>query len=389
MTENFYSNLSAFRQFRNCSSFQDYNPLPKDWFVFVTDVKGSTSAIEAGKYKDVNMVGVASITACLSVLGSIEIPFVFGGDGASLCVPPKFKDIIAEELAQVSLLAEQRFELNLRVACIPAIDIFMKGESVLVGKFEICPGRSIACFSGGGLAIADKMAKENYDQYKVAKTNALTSSIENLSCRWQPIPNRKGAILSVIVAAQNTSDLLIYDEVLSKIETILGGSIELANPVHVNQMTYEPTIKNLKQQKKQQANMLSIAFLKQISEIFLVVLIRYLPFLDRFIGFSKYVASMPEHSDYRKFDDMIRFVIDCSSKEKDEIEDCLRHLHEKQSIYYGIHKSDSALMTCMVESLQPGGHLHFIDGAGGGYAMAAKILKKQIAAGAEANSAPV
>jgi len=34
-------------------------------------------------------------------------------------------------------------------------------------------------------------------------------------------------------------------------------------------------------------------------------------------------------------------------------------------------------MTCFVEGLQPGQHVHFIDGSGGGYAMAAKRLKAQ------------
>jgi hypothetical protein len=34
-------------------------------------------------------------------------------------------------------------------------------------------------------------------------------------------------------------------------------------------------------------------------------------------------------------------------------------------------------MTCYVNDLNPGNHIHFIDGGDGGYAMAAKKLKAQ------------
>lgn len=37
-------------------------------------------------------------------------------------------------------------------------------------------------------------------------------------------------------------------------------------------------------------------------------------------------------------------------------------------------------MTCYVNNLDEGGHLHFIDGAGGGYTLAAQQLKNQLSA---------
>jgi hypothetical protein len=47
---------------------------------------------------------------------------------------------------------------------------------------------------------------------------------------------------------------------------------------------------------------------------------------------------------------------------------------------YGLHQQDSALMTCIVPSYVDDDHVHFLDGAGGGYALAAERLKKKIAA---------
>ena len=51
--------------------------------------------------------------------------------------------------------------------------------------------------------------------------------------------------------------------------------------------------------------------------------------------------------------------------------------YEKNKIYYGMHVSQDALMTCLVNNLNDGGHIHFIDGNNGGYALAAKNMKVQ------------
>ena len=87
---------------------------------------------------------------------------------------------------------------------------------------------------------------------------------------------------------------------------------------------------------------------------------------------------MMAHSDFRKYDEQLRMVIDCEPSMRDRIKNYLER--EKSSLYFGIHESDSALMTCFVESLEDGHHIHFIDGSDGGYAMAAKQLKSQMTA---------
>jgi hypothetical protein len=47
---------------------------------------------------------------------------------------------------------------------------------------------------------------------------------------------------------------------------------------------------------------------------------------------------------------------------------------------YGIHRQNSALMTCMVINPMERDHVHFVDGGAGGYAMAAANLKSKVAA---------
>ena len=94
------------------------------------------------------------------------------------------------------------------------------------------------------------------------------------------------------------------------------------------------------------------------------------------INFRRYKASMIEHSDYRKFDESLRLVIDCTLEMSLKIKNGLEL--ENDHIFYGIHESDSALMTCFMQTMETSGHIHFIDGNHGGYALAAKSMKAQM-----------
>ena len=49
-------------------------------------------------------------------------------------------------------------------------------------------------------------------------------------------------------------------------------------------------------------------------------------------------------------------------------------------ISYGLFEQDAALLTCIVPSVMEDDHFHYVDGAGGGYAMAASELKAKRAA---------
>ena len=93
---------------------------------------------------------------------------------------------------------------------------------------------------------------------------------------------------------------------------------------------------------------------------------------------GKYLPTMREHADHRKFDDMLGMVLECSKEQVAEIQKYLDEEYEKGTIFYGTYLSEKALMTCYVANMELGQHIHFIDGGDGGYAMAAKQLKGQI-----------
>jgi len=121
----------------------------------------------------------------------------------------------------------------------------------------------------------------------------------------------------------------------------------------------------------------SLAFFGRIFNIFLSVLLFKIGMPKKVFDPTPYAKSMSTHSDYRKFDDMLRMTIDCSPKQIDTIKKYLEALHQKGYINYGLHTSNNTIMTCFVNGLSEGKHIHFIDGDSGGYAMAAKKLKEQ------------
>ena len=136
----FYNELEPFYEFGEFVELDAYAPLPDDWVVIISDVQGSTRAIEAGQYKKVNMVGASSITAVLNVCGDIEVPFVFGGDGGTLIVPGSLRDAASNALTGLRAMSQATFGLSLRVGAIPNADLRAQGTDVRVRKLELSPG---------------------------------------------------------------------------------------------------------------------------------------------------------------------------------------------------------------------------------------------------------
>lgn len=369
--KNFYEELKSFDKFEDLTVSENYHEAPSDYLIVLTDIVESTKKILAGRYRDVNIVGAACIAAVERSLGESQVPFVFGGDGASFLIPPDSLSLVKNALCEVRNSAKENYDMILRVGIVPVSDVKKAGYRVNVAKFKLAGNKYMAKFSGGGLAYAEKLMKQT-NQFEMEKVSEQGSSFHNLSCRWQPIKNNNGKILTLIVKAPSFSD---YSLVLQKLNEILSGDLYSVNPIRTQNMTYSGLMDILRKEIKFERNKLSIKFLLRVLEVVFCVLIfkKIKSFLPS--NLSKYVKSMETHSDFRKFDDLLRMVIDCSPSQVAKIKDYLKQLSQDQEIFYGVHESEYALMTCLVKSIKEGDHIHFIDGDSGGYAMASKALK--------------
>jgi len=92
---------------------------------------------------------------------------------------------------------------------------------------------------------------------------------------------------------------------------------------------------------------------------------------------ASYMSEFLQNTDFQKFDEALRMVLDMPEADSRQLARYLQDRFVEGKLAYGMHLSDHALITCMVKSYE-GNHVHFVDGADGGYALAAKQLKTQL-----------
>ena len=350
---------------------------PDDWFVVITDVKGSTKAIEAGRYKDVNIIGAASISVVSELLGR-DFPYAFGGDGATLLVPPEVIERVLEGLKRLQRLSREQFQIELRVGRISVGEVHQTGRTIEVAKHELTAGRCTATFRGGGLNEAEKRIKGCEAKYCVQADTAEDLELTGLSCRWNPLPNKRGRIMSLLVVARTEPAAPLYNDFFAALNRIFDGRLDEANPVNTDLMRYQSIADCVKGETRFHQRKTTLSYFKRLFEIIAAVLIFKWRLPPLIFNATRYRDSMRTHSDHRKFDDVLRMILDCSDDQVEAIRAYLETRRARQELCYGIHLSDTALMTCYVQTVKDGQHLHFIDGGDGGYAMAAKQLKQQL-----------
>ncbi len=383
----FFADLAAFDRFAEVPSLAHYRPAPPGWRIVITDVKGSTRAIEAGRYKDVNALGVASIVAVRNAIPEVEIPYVFGGDGATLLVPGDAFTMARVEPALRGLVAmsEESFGLEMRASSVPVSELVEAGHEVLVAKFGASAHVSFAMFAGSGLTEAERRIKdpEGGERYAVPAGGEARASFDGFECRWRPIPSRRGEVLALLVqavASDRREASAVYGEVLSLVGTCTAEEGRPVAPEVLELRRFGDDFDQEARIKSGRSRGLRHFFAQLLARLSAWVGTRLMRRGRRAFGFpgDVYRREVTDNTDYRKFDDTLRMVIDVSADQRDALEAGLSALHEAGKIVYGIHAATSSLMTCAIGDYE-GDHVHFVDGADGGYALAAKRLKAQLA----------
>ncbi len=351
----------------------NYVSVPDDWLVAVGDVVQSTTAIRAGRYKDVNLAGAATIVGILNACPGRDLPFAFGGDGGIVLVPSDLELPARNALKGVQQVGRRALSLDLRCALVPVAAVRAEGRDVRLSYQMLAPKRKLAMMSGGGLDCAETLSKSAKGAAFVVSADDATedADLSGLSCRWKPLDSQRGVMLSGIIRAKDEAASLpeIYRTIYERIQ---GALVRDACPV---------ALSNLKSPWPPRGADRERAFGRTLFEVYGQSLLGLISQTTGITigGFSgqNYMRALPSHSDYRKFADSLRMVVDCSTREADGIESLLRDSKAAGLIEFGLHRASTALMTCFVSSTEDGGHVHFVDGGDGGYALAAQALKNQ------------
>lgn len=382
-SEDFYTRLPPFEEFDGFTEFEAYAPVPDDWMVVAADIQGSTAAIAEGRYKEVNMVGAAVITAVLNAAHGHDYPYVFGGDGAAVLVPASAGPAALAAMRRLMRFAAREYRLTLRAALVPVARLRAEGHDLRVRKLRLSPGNHLAMISGGGLARADAILKGDPPDPAVlaAAEGEEAPDLDGLSCRWEPLEPRRGRMVALIVVPLSPQGAAgVLRDTLAAIGRILRGPVSAHAPVSDASLRFRFPPRGLMLEARAAARgglvilvwarAFMTAAVQAVAERFRL---RVGPY-DQ----PRYREELKANTDFRKFDDALRTVLDVTPAQAGAIQEYLEDQFRAGRLAYGLHSAEQALMTCLVFSMTQSEHVHFVDAAGGGFARAAEGLKRRL-----------
>lgn len=375
-TDPFYEALPRVRAFEALTRAEQFTPVPAGWLIGVSDIVNSTELVAAGQYKTVNMTGAAVISAVMNALSGAAFPFVFGGDGAGFAIPPQQAQVVREALARVARWAQAEFSITLRVALVPVEEARSAGTELRIARYQASEHADYAMFDGGALNWAEAQMKAGAYGIAPAPEGAVPD-LTGLSCRWSALPARNGVILSVLMAPEpgvpEQDVWAVYDRVVSLAQKLERGGHPV--PPQGPGTDWPPAGATLEAHAQRGGGPLGRARRKVLFEALVAKILIWWGISLGGFNARRYARVVGENADFRKLDDGLKMTLDCDAATQAQIEEALAEAAQEGLIRYGTAAQDAAMMTCIVPSIQSDDHVHFVDGAAGGYTLAASRMK--------------
>jgi hypothetical protein len=376
--------IPVIASFREATNYAFHRDVPQDWLIYCTDIKDSTVAISRGLYKQVNTVAASGIMAVLNAVQRAPLPYVFGGDGITLLCPPLLAARVEQALLATQTIAKDRFDLELRVGKFHVGEVNAQGGPVRVARVKVMEGLTQSVLSGRGVTMVGEWLKDSARSSSfLLSANSQTgpANLRGLECRWEPVKSKRGEMVSVLVRASVGSpreQSQTYERILTEIGLIFGSD-SFVSPISAGTLFLSKKIKDYSLETN--VVIFPARWLREkiyrlkIFSITMLAAGLWSSLLKK--GGNRYRSEVVQNSDYLKFDDGLKFVVDISTEKTQALEDFLEHEFRAGRVEYGLHRSESALLTCLIFNRAEGDHLHLIDGANGGYTRAAANLKSR------------
>ena len=355
---------------------QVFSKVPHSWNIVVTDVENSTKAVSEGKQQVVNLAATGSIVACLNISreAGLEIPFFFGGDGATIIVP----DEILEECLFALQLHQERcsisFDFYLRVGHRKVGEMIKQGASLQILKYKRNDLHIMPVILGNALQMAEAEIK-SANQKIPAKDLPYNLNLEGMECKWDKIkpPKNENEILTLIIQSTIVEEQSsVYSNVLERIDDIYGDD-SIRHPVTAKRLKLVHKLSRLKNEVKMKFSHLTNK--KLAASWWRSVMGSW---------FTKYTSTGRDYlndliqlTETLLIDGAINTVISGKKKQREELLEYLNSLEAQGSIVYGFYSSNSSILSCFVTAIDDY-HIHFLDGDNGGYTQASKVLKPKL-----------
>lgn len=378
-TENFYLDLpphklSLSKLIADASLF---SKVPQDWHILVADIKNSTQAIKDGKHQQVNLVATGSVIAILNLAAeeNVTIPFFFGGDGAILLVPPVLlkTGIIALNKHKKNTLIN--FDFDLKVGHLSVEEIYKNGIDLRIARASINDFFNIPVVMGKGLQYAENIIKSE-ERNELTSIDDYPLNLDGMECKWDRIkpPEDNQEVISLLVSGDGEEDEAVnLSKVLKAIDDIYG-SPKLRKPISVKRLKLNA--------KLRQINLEMRTKLGKVNPFYFMKNWVKNNFGKFYLNYSRagkdYLEKLVELTDTITIDGRINTVITGTPEQRSSLVSYLDHLESTGKIKYGLHVSRESIMSCYVKDMATDDHIHFVDGADGGYTKAANNLKRKL-----------
>ena len=190
----------------------------------------------------------------------------------------------------------------------------------------------------------------------------------------------RGLILSVLIVPAKGADPAKFRKLIEDVIALVERSPDAGRPVPPGgpAIRWPPGGAELEARAMRGGSLLRRRAFVLANGLFAYLVMRFGISVGGFVP-KTYVRQVVENSDFRKYDDGLRMILDCTPELERALTQRLAQAASAGIVKYGLHRQDAAMMTCFTPSALRSDHVHFIDGARGGYASAATALKATLA----------
>ena len=356
----------------------NFSKVPDNWHIVLTDIKNSTQAVQNGQHETVNLIATGSIIAVINLARkeNIEVPFFFGGDGATMIIPPNILQPVLRSLKEHQQNALRDFGMELRIGSLSVNHIYKKDHRLFISKLQLDPSFCIPIIFGKGLVYAEKLIKSEDPDFFNEEEKEPELDLTGMECRWnkiQPPKLTKEVVCLLVVIRNENEDLNIYRKVIDILEKIYGNKRE-RNPISIQGLKLNASINKIKTEMRVKFGKMDRSYLLTI---ILKTFLAKLFFWRNTKSGQYYFKRLVELSDTLVLDGRINTVIAGTSQQRERLTNRLDEMEKTGEILYGLHVNKESIISCYVRD-RLDQHIHFVDGSDGGYTFAAKQLKKKL-----------
>ena len=359
-----------------------FRDLPADWSVVMLDVEDSTGAVAAGRHHEVNLAATGGIVAVMNVVHAeaddLEVPYFFGGDGATFLVPAATLDPLLEVLDRYQRHVARTLALTLKVGAHSVSGAYRTGHAIRVARLAVNAHLTLPIVLGTGVKYAERAIKRALDidggdgDGGDRPLSLPPVDLTGMECRWDEVPpprDRQRVVCLLVDCPDDARQGEVYAAVAKTIDAAFGAH-ELRHPISGAKLKLDLAIAKTRQELSVRLGRYT---LWRLAREWLVTAIGPLYFRLTKAG-RAYLIEVVELSHTLMLDGTFNVVL---TGTQGQIDTLVAHLDAEEArgrLRYGMHVTHAALMSCYVVD-RVHEHAHFVDGTEGGFTSAARVLK--------------